>query len=193
MLGLARSPASFPARPDVSGPPLWRVLAFLGFWVRAAPHDTPRIGRGGRSACTTESRRWKRGNRRDRHHSRPDIAPSPRGDRRRPRLFPDHSVDRPSAGDRLEAWAAATAAESTGHVGPFSPTGYQLALRFEMSSMVVEVAVQAKLDEQVAFEWWDGAGPSGRFACVSVWCSGAATGAWSWRSMARPVNRASGG
>jgi hypothetical protein len=36
---------SFPGPwPDVSGPPLWRVLAFLGFWVRAAPHDTPRIG-----------------------------------------------------------------------------------------------------------------------------------------------------
>ena len=26
------------------GPPLWRASAFLGFWVRAAPHDTPRIG-----------------------------------------------------------------------------------------------------------------------------------------------------
>ena len=45
-------------------PALRRALAFLGFWVRAAPHDTPRIGRGSRSACTTESRRWKRGNRR---------------------------------------------------------------------------------------------------------------------------------
>ena len=46
-----------------NGPPLWRVLAFLGFWVPVAPHDTPRIGRGSRSACTTESRRWKQGNR----------------------------------------------------------------------------------------------------------------------------------
>jgi hypothetical protein len=44
MLWIAKS-QSFPGpRPDVSGPPLWRVLAFLGFWVPAAPHDTPRIG-----------------------------------------------------------------------------------------------------------------------------------------------------
>ena len=63
MLWIAKS-QSFPGpRPDVHGPPLWRVLAFLGFWVPAAPHDTPRIRRGSRSACTTESRRWKRGNR----------------------------------------------------------------------------------------------------------------------------------
>jgi hypothetical protein len=37
-----------------------RALAFLGFWVQQAPCGTPRIARGGQSACITESRRSKR-------------------------------------------------------------------------------------------------------------------------------------
>src|ERR1700722_3799664 len=45
MLGIVSSPSEFPALGRMfKGPPLWRVLAFLGFWVRQAPHDTPRIG-----------------------------------------------------------------------------------------------------------------------------------------------------
>ena len=48
-------------RPDVSGPPLWRVLAFLGFWVRQAPRSVAADRhRGSLRPCQRESRRSKR-------------------------------------------------------------------------------------------------------------------------------------
>src|SRR5262245_37526996 len=37
MLRIVRSHSVSRFRPDVHGPPLWRVLAFLGFWVQWPP------------------------------------------------------------------------------------------------------------------------------------------------------------
>ena len=52
---------SRPNRPDVHGPPSSAGFGISRVLGSAAPCGTPRIGRGGRSACITESRRGKRG------------------------------------------------------------------------------------------------------------------------------------